>query len=92
MDTVELRPLYGAIDLRPLRHALKAHLSVFAKDMTLKMPIATFQRLGLRTKVLVAREVLLGLLSVRMSPIAVHLDYYVFPPRAFFTTTRMVNA
>ena len=44
------------------------------------MRIATFQRLGLRAKALVPREVLLGLVSVRMSPIAFHLDYYVFPP------------
>ena len=48
--------------------------------MTLEMLSATFQRWGLRTKALVAREVLLGLVSVRMSPIAFHLDYYLFPP------------
>lgn len=44
------------------------------------MHIATFQKLGLRAKITVAREILLGLVSVRMSPIAFHLDYYVFPP------------
>ena len=48
--------------------------------MTLKMHIATFQRLGVRTKALAARKVLLGLVSVRMPPIAFHLDYHVFPP------------
>jgi sterol desaturase/sphingolipid hydroxylase (fatty acid hydroxylase superfamily) len=48
--------------------------------MTLEMYCATFQRFGLRTKALFAREVLLGLVSVRMSSIAFHLDYYVFPP------------
>jgi sterol desaturase/sphingolipid hydroxylase (fatty acid hydroxylase superfamily) len=52
----------------------------FAKDMTLTMHRSTFQRWGQRTKALVAREVLLGLVSVRMSSIAFHLDYYVFPP------------
>ena len=44
------------------------------------MHIATFQRLEVRTKALAARKVLLGLVSVRMPPIAFHLDYYVFPP------------
>ena len=54
---------------------------MFAKpDMTLMMHMATFQKRGLRAKIMVAREILLGLVSVRMSPIAFHLDYYVFPP------------
>ena len=54
---------------------------MFAKpDMTLMMHMATFQKRELRAKIMVAREILLGLVSVRMSPIAFHLDYYVFPP------------
>jgi hypothetical protein len=43
---------------------------MFAKpDMTLMMHMATFQKRGLRAKIMVAREILLGLVSVRMSPI-----------------------
>lgn len=54
---------------------------MFAKpDIILMMHMATFQKRGLRAKITVAREILLGLVSVRMSPIAFHLDYYVFPP------------
>jgi sterol desaturase/sphingolipid hydroxylase (fatty acid hydroxylase superfamily) len=35
-----------------------------------------------RAKATVIREAVLALVSVRMSPIAFHLDYYVFPPLA----------